>query len=138
MFKGLNEGGMPIAFREAQPPERHGGPERGPAVEAKFKGETFTIKFSQRSRPAERAGGAKLRKENSWAKDFESQPSEKLTFSIAGNVYGAEKVWQGTQAKLESLGRDCEMLARCLSAPSWGHGHQTGGRRIRPLNEGIS
>ena len=94
---------MSIAFRELQPSDRRGGPERGPAVEAKFKGETFTIKFSQRSRPAERAGGAKLRKENSWAKDFESQPSEKLTFSIAGNVYGAEKVWQGTQAKLESL-----------------------------------
>lgn len=105
VFKGLTEGGMSIAFRELQPSDRRGGPERGPAVEAKFKGETFTIKFSQGYRRVQLSAPevVKLRKENSWAKDFEFQPSEKLTFSIAGNVYGAEKVWQGTQAKLESL-----------------------------------
>jgi hypothetical protein len=105
VFKGLTEGGMSIAFREAQPPDRRGGPERGPAVEAKFKGETFTIKFSQGYRRVQLSAPemTKLRKENSWAKDFEFQPSEKLTFSIAGNVYGTEKVWQGTQEKLAGL-----------------------------------
>jgi hypothetical protein len=105
VFKGLTEGGMLIAFREAQAAERRGGPERGPAVEAKFKGETFTIKFSQGYRriQLDAAEVAKVRKEQSWARDFEFRPSEKLTFSITGNVYGVEKVWQGTQQKLEGL-----------------------------------
>lgn len=105
VFKGLTEGGMSIAFREAQPPERRGGPERGPAVEAKFKGETFTIKFSQGYRRVQLSAQevATLRKEQSWARDFEFRPSEKLTFSISGSVYGTEKAWQGTREKLEGL-----------------------------------
>jgi hypothetical protein len=105
VFKGLTEGGMSIAFRESQPPDRRGGPERGPAVEAKFKGETFTIKFSQGYRRVQLSAQevAKLRKENSWARDFEFRPSEKLTFSISGSVYGTEKLWHGTQEKLEGL-----------------------------------
>lgn len=105
VFKGLTEGGMSIAFREAQAPARRGDPEHGPAVEAKFKGETFTIKFSQGYRRIQLDAQevAKLRKERSWAREFEFRPSEKLTFSIAGSVYGAEKVWQGTQEKLEGL-----------------------------------
>jgi hypothetical protein len=105
VFKGLTDGGMSIAFLEAQPPDRRGGPEHGPAVEAKFKGETFTIKFSQGYRRVQldAAEVAKLREERSWAKDYEFGPSEKLTFSISGSVYGAEKVWQGTQKKLEGL-----------------------------------
>ena len=73
VFKGLTEGGMSIAFRELQPSDRRGGPERGPAVEAKFKGETFTIKFSQGYRRVQLSAPevVKLRKENSWAKDSE-------------------------------------------------------------------
>lgn len=105
VLKGLTDGGMSIAYCEAQPPDRRGGPERGPAVEAKFKGETFTIKFSQGYRRVQLDATevAKLRKERSWAKDYEFGPSEKLTFSIGGSVYGAEKVWQGTQEKLQGL-----------------------------------
>ena len=105
VFKGLTDGGMSIAFCEAQPPDRRGGPERGPAVEAKFKGETFTIKFSQGYRRVQldAAEVAKLRKERSWVKDYEFGPSERLTFSISGSVYGAGKVWQGTQEKLQGL-----------------------------------
>jgi hypothetical protein len=105
VFKGLTGGGMSIAFREAQPPERRGGPERGPAIEAKFRGETFTIKFSQGYRRIQLGAQevAKLRKEQSWVSEYEFRPSEKLTFTISGSVYGTEKVWQGTQEKLEGL-----------------------------------
>lgn len=105
VFKGLTDGGMSIAFREAQAPERRSDSQRGPAVEAKFKGETFTIKFSQGYRRIQLSAQemAKLRKEQSWASEYEFRPSEKLTFSITGSVYGAEKVWQGTQEKLEGL-----------------------------------
>lgn len=105
VFNGLTEGGMSIAFREAQAPVRRGDPERGPAVEAKFKGETFTIKFSQGYRRIQLSTQevTKLRKEQSWASEYEFRPSEKLTFSITGSVYGTEKVWQGTQEKLEGL-----------------------------------
>jgi hypothetical protein len=105
VFKGLTVGGMSIGFREAQAPARRGDPELGPAVEAKFKGEAFTIKFSQGYRRIQRSAQemAKLRKEQSWASEYEFRPSEKLTFTIAGSVYGVEKVWQGTHAKLEGL-----------------------------------
>ncbi len=105
VFKALTEGGMSIAFREAQASPRSGEPDRRPAIEAKFKGETFTIKFSQGYRRTQLSAPevAKLRKEHSWVRDFEFRPSEKLTFSISGSVYGAEKAWQGTQEKLEGL-----------------------------------
>lgn len=44
---------------------------------------------------------AKKRKEQSWAREFENRPSEKLSFSISGNEYRASKTWQGTQEKLQ-------------------------------------
>ncbi len=105
IFKGLTEGGMSLAYREAQASVRRGGPEHGPAVEAKFKGEIFTIKFSQGYRRTQLGAQemAKLRKEHAWASEYEFRPSENMTFSITGSVYGAEKVWQGTQDKLEGL-----------------------------------
>ena len=102
IFRGLEAGGMMIARREA-PTGRPIGRSEGPAIEARFKGETFTIRFSQGYRrvyldPDELA---RKRKEQPWVRDYENQPSEKLSFSISGTEHRASKSWQGTQEKLQ-------------------------------------
>lgn len=101
IFNGLVAGGMVIARRES-PVRRQGGQSDGPAIEAKFKGETFTIGFSQGYRRVllDSAEIAK-KKEEPWTREYEHRPSEKLTFSILGTEYGARKTWQGSQEKLQ-------------------------------------
>jgi hypothetical protein len=102
VFAGLAAGGMVIARREASQGHR-GGPSIPEAVEARLKGETFTIEFSQGYRrvPVDAAELARKKKAAPWTRDYEYQASEKLTFSILGTEYGARKSWQGTQEKLQ-------------------------------------
>ena len=102
IFRGLVAGGMVIARREA-PTGRPIGRSEGPAIEARFKGETFTIQSSQGYRRVYLDSDelAKKRKEHSWARDYENRPSEKLSFIISGTEYRASKTWQGTQEKLQ-------------------------------------
>ena len=104
IFRGLVAGGMVIARREA-PTGRPMGRSEGPAIEVRFKGETFTIQFSQGYRRVYLDSDelAKKRTEQSWAREFENRPSEKLSFSISGTEYRASKTWQGTQEKLQGL-----------------------------------
>lgn len=104
IFRGLVAGGMVMARREA-PTGRPMGRSEGPAIEVRFKGETFTIQFSQGYRRVHLDSDelAKKRKEQSWAREFENRPSEKLSFSISGTEYRASKTWQGTQEKLQGL-----------------------------------
>lgn len=102
IFEGLQAGGMRIARREA-PTGRAISRSEMPAIEAKLKGEVFKIEFSQGYRrvyldPDE---VARRRKEQSWASDYENQPSEKLSFRVIGTEYGASKEWKGTQDKLQ-------------------------------------
>ncbi|WP_213959081.1 hypothetical protein [Variovorax sp. dw_954] len=107
IFRGLVAGGMAIARREA-PTGRPISRSEGPAIEARFKGEIFTIQFSQGYRRAYLDADelAKKRKESSWAREYETQPSEKLTFTISGSEYRAKKTWQGTQEKLQDQVED--------------------------------
>jgi hypothetical protein len=115
VFKGLTDGGMSIAFLEAQPPDRRGGPEHGPAVEAKFKGETFTIKFSQGYRRVQldAAEVAKLREERSWAKDYEFGPSEKLTMRSAFELVPLQvELRKQQQASAERAQQAAELRAK--------------------------
>lgn len=102
IFRGLVAGGMVIARREA-PTGRPVGRSDGPAIEARFKGETFTIQFSQGYRRVYLDSDelAKKRKEHSWAREYENRPSEKLSFSISGTEHRASKTWQGAQEKLQ-------------------------------------
>lgn len=102
IFRGLVAGGMVIVRREA-PTGRPVGRAEGPSIEARFKGETFTVQFSQGYRRVYLDSDelAMKRKEQSWARDFENRPSEKLSFSISGTEYRASKTWQGTQEKLQ-------------------------------------
>lgn len=102
IFRGLVAGGMVIARREA-PTGRVTGRSEGPAIEARFKGETFTIHFSQGYRRVYLDSDelAQKRKKQSWAREFENRPSEKLSFSISGTEYRASRTWQGTQEKLQ-------------------------------------
>lgn len=102
VFNALVAGGMVIAWREASA-ERKGGQPDGPTVEARFKGEAFSIEFSQGYRRVslDSAEVAKKKKEEPWTRDFEYRASEKLSFSILGTEYGARKTWQGTQEKLQ-------------------------------------
>jgi hypothetical protein len=104
ILNGLVAGGMTIAWREATP-ERKGGQQDGPAVEARFRGEVFKIEFSQGYRRVslDAAEVAKKKKEDPWTREFEYRASEKLTFSILGTEYGARKTWLGTQEKLQGL-----------------------------------
>jgi hypothetical protein len=104
VFKGLVAGGMVIARREAEPENRRTRTD-GPAIEARFKGEIFTISCSQGYRRVflETEELARKRKEISWAKEYEYRASDKLTFSLAGTEYQAKKAWVGTMAKLQEL-----------------------------------
>lgn len=102
IFAGLVAGGMAIARRGASQGQR-GGPSIPEAVEARLKGETFTIAFSQGYRrvSVNAAELARKKKAEPWTCDFEYRASEKLTFSILGTEYGARKSWQRTQEKLQ-------------------------------------
>lgn len=99
---GLVAGGMVIARREASEGHR-GSQSTTAAIEARFKGETFAIEFSQGYRrvPLDSTELARKKKLEPWTRDFEYQASEKLTFSILGTEYGARKSWLGTQEKLQ-------------------------------------
>jgi hypothetical protein len=103
VFKGLTGGGMVIARREATTGRRSRDREDGPAVEAKFKGEVFAIEFSQGYRRVylDTDELEEKRKKNSWARAFEQQPSQNLTFRLVASEYGASKTWQGTREKLQ-------------------------------------
>lgn len=104
IFRGLVAGGMVIARREAEP-DRRGVRSEGPAIEARFKGEVFTISFSQGYRRVllEPEALARKRKEISWAKEYEYRASDKVTFSLVGTEYQARKAWVGTMEKLQEL-----------------------------------
>lgn len=115
IFRGLKAGGMEIARRE-EPKGRAVSRSEGPAIEARFKGETFVVKFSQGYKriyldPEELA---KKRKESSWAREFEHRPSDKLTFSLSGTEYQASATWQGTQEKLQAQVEDIVRSAFAL------------------------
>lgn len=102
IFSGLVAGGMVISRRDAL--EGYRGSQSIPAaIEARLKGETFTIEFTQGYRRVllDSAEIARKKKTEPWTRDFEYQASEKLTFSISGTEYGARKSWQGTQQKLQ-------------------------------------
>lgn len=102
VFGGLVAGGMTIAYRDA-PAGRAAGLREGAAVEARFRGEVFTLAFFQ-GYSRVRLGAAELakkRKESSWASEFEYRPADRFSFSLQGTEYGARKTWQGTQEKLQ-------------------------------------
>lgn len=102
VFNALVAGGMVIAWREVSA-ERKGDQPGDATVEASFKGEAFSIEFSQGYRRVslDSAEIAKKKKEEPWTRDFEYRASENLSFSILGTEYGARKTWQGTQQKLQ-------------------------------------
>ena len=112
IFAGLAAGGMVVAGREASQGHR-GGPSIPAAVEARLKGETFTIAFSQGYRrvPVDADELAGKGKAESWTRDYEYRASEKLTFSILGTEYGARKSWQGTQEKLQGQAKEIVQTA---------------------------
>lgn len=104
VLRGLKDGGMVIERREATE-DRRGQQSKGPAIEMRFKGETFTISFTEGYRRIrlDSAELAKKRKESSWASEYETKPSGNFTFSIQGTEYQGSKSWQGTQEKLQRL-----------------------------------
>lgn len=104
LIGALTEGGMKIV-RWEKTEDRYSRRSNGPAVEMHLKGEVLAFKFSEgyrrvRLTPAELAA---KRKESSWAREYETRPSGKFTFSIQGSEYRASKTWQGSQEKLQDL-----------------------------------
>lgn len=92
VLRGLKDGGMVIERREATE-DRRGQQSKGPAIEMRFKGETFTISFTEGYRRIrlDSAELAKKRKESSWASEYETKPSGNFTFSIQGTEYQGSK-----------------------------------------------
>lgn len=103
IFKALTDAGVVIAYREART-QSQPRTDRGPAVEATFEGETFTIRFFQGYRRVELPAKelAALRKERGWASAFNYFPADRFTFTLSGAEYGCDRSWQGTKESLEA------------------------------------
>lgn len=110
VFKAFTDAGMTIAYRAARA-QSQSGTERGPAVEAAFQGETFTIRFFQGYRRVELSAKevAALRKDRGWATAYNYFPADRFTFTLSGTEYGCDRSWQGTK---ESLPRKCAEIVR--------------------------
>lgn len=110
VFKGFTDAGMAIAYRAARA-QSQSRTDRGPAVEAAFQGEAFTIRFFQGYRRVELPAKevAALRKERGWASAYNYYPADRFTFTLSGTEYGCDRSWQGTK---ESLQAKCAEIVR--------------------------
>jgi hypothetical protein len=102
IFKALVAGGMTIERREAVV-DRRGDSSESTAVVVKHDNEVFKIEFSQGYRRVSIATAELARRKlrEPWLRNFEYQPSDKLVFRVLGTEYRANKVWEGTQEKLQ-------------------------------------
>jgi len=102
VLKALVAGGMKVEWCPAAEGRRH-DQQRPACVQLSQSGETWKIEFSQGYRRVALTASelAERRKSQSWAREFEYRPSEKLTFRVTGSEYGASKAWEGTREKLQ-------------------------------------
>lgn len=104
IFKALIAGGMKIQWCPAQESNSRHRQSEPACIQLSQSGETFKVEFSQGYRrvPVDPETLAERRKSESWVRDFEYIPSEKLSFRIIGSEYAAKKSWDGTQEKLQA------------------------------------
>ncbi len=98
-IKAIEARGFKVAYKDS-------GSDRDQKsrVEATLAGEVMTFSFSEGYRRVriEEPALSKLKKEKSWASEWQYEPSEKFTLRVVGDVSGASREWTGLKEKMEA------------------------------------